>query len=268
MALQHARRVPRVASATWRRRRGTSRVTRGARTVLGYSCGAKLRNSAFLAASDPAGKKTKRKSLQGFEPGPHALGMRKLNLEIRSLWRTWLDVPRLVELREIGGTYPLGHSDSWLTIFFVAHEVDDRKTQKALKWRARGRHCNPPAGNRPRAFCSRRDDRNGPLTAARRPASRTVQSLGSKKKLTRLRTMRPAPSPDESATRPRVLVPARNGIDIHWHAERKLNRKEITSASRPARSCCPPWAASSASTASVGRSWPSAWPPSSPWRAP
>ena len=178
MALQHARRVLRVASATWRRRRGTSRVTRGARTVLGYSCGAKLRNSAFLAGSDPAGKKTKRKSLQGFEPGPHALGMRKLNLEIRSLWRTWLDVPRLVELREIGGTYPLGHSDSWLTIFFVAHEVDVRKTQKALKWRARRRHCNPPAENRPRAFCSRQDDRDGPLTAAGRPASRTVQSSG------------------------------------------------------------------------------------------
>ena len=101
---------------------------------------------------------------------------RKLNLEIRSLWRTWLDVPRLVELREIGGTYPLGHSDSWLTVFFVAHEVDDQKTPKAR--RARGRHCNPPAENRPRAFCSRRDDRDGPLTAAGRPASRTVQSSG------------------------------------------------------------------------------------------
>ena len=189
------RRVPRGASATWCRRRGTSRVSRGARTALGYSCGAKLRNSAFLAASDPAGKKTKRKSLQGFEPGPHALGMRKLNLEIRSLWRTWLDVPRLVELREIGGTYPLGHSDSWLTIFFVAHEVDDRKTQKALKWRARGRHCNPPAGNRPRAFCSRRDDRDGPLTAAGRPASRTVQSSGFESKV-------PPPLPVRGAARP------------------------------------------------------------------
>ena len=92
-------------------------------------------------------------------------------------------MPRLVELREIGGTYPLGHSDSWLTVFFVAHEVDDRKTQKALKWRARGRHCNPPAENRPRAFCSRRDDRDGPLTAAGRPASRTVQSAGFESKL-------------------------------------------------------------------------------------
>ena len=163
-------------SATWRGRRGTSRVSGGARTVR-YPCGARARNSVFPAAA--RGQK---------KVAPLNLEIRVLNVAFYmrtpaippSLLKTsWCFRYRLREgEREL--FVPSPGTDSCCgdarSHAIRSHWISKAR-ERAGKWRARRRHCNPPAGKMAPPLLETRRPRR-PSDSSGRPASGTVQSSG------------------------------------------------------------------------------------------